>query len=174
MMYGDGYGLSRPDLYVTSLIDKLHGWTARANELSETTKLITTLGVYIKKYHGSHYYGKAVNVTRRLVEAYNAVLTAYDLLLKLYPLLCLQMNFFRPVRKLVSKERQGAKVIKRYDDPATPYQAGVNLAKALGGGLLTFEGTQHTAFLQGNKCVDGAGAKYLVDLQLPAADTRCS
>ena len=32
------------------------------------------------------------------------------------------MNFFRPVRKLVSKERQGAKVIKRYDDPATPYQ----------------------------------------------------
>ena len=47
---------------------------------------------------------------------------AYDLLLKLYPLLCLQMNFFRPVRKLVSKERQGAKVIKRYDDPATPYQ----------------------------------------------------
>ena len=46
---------------------------------SETTKLITTLGVYIKKYHGSHYYGKAINVTRRLVEAHNAVLTAYDL-----------------------------------------------------------------------------------------------
>jgi len=38
MMYGDGYGLSRPGLYVTSLIDKLHGWTTRANELSETTK----------------------------------------------------------------------------------------------------------------------------------------
>ena len=38
MMYGDGYGLSRPDLYVTSLIDKLHGWTARANELSETAE----------------------------------------------------------------------------------------------------------------------------------------
>jgi amidase len=55
MMYSDGYGLSRPDLYVTSLIDKLHGWTTRANELSETTKLITTLGVYIKKYHSSHY-----------------------------------------------------------------------------------------------------------------------
>src|SRR5207237_4710476 len=60
MMYGDGYGLSRPDLYVTSLIDKLHGWSARANELSETTKVITTLGVYIKKYHGSHYYCKAL------------------------------------------------------------------------------------------------------------------
>ena len=32
------------------------------------------------------------------------------------------MNFFRPVRKLVSKERVGAKVSKRYDEPATPYQ----------------------------------------------------
>ena len=53
MMFGDGYGLSRPDLYVTSLIDKLHGWQLRANELSETTKYLTTLGVYIKKYYGS-------------------------------------------------------------------------------------------------------------------------
>ena len=50
MMFGDGYGLSRPDLYVTSLMDKLHGWQLRAQELSETTKYITTLGVYIKKY----------------------------------------------------------------------------------------------------------------------------
>ncbi len=81
MMLGDGYGLSRPDLYVTSLIDKLHGWQLRANELSETTKYLTTLGVYIKKYFGTRYYGKAMNVTRRLVEAYDAVLKDYDLLL---------------------------------------------------------------------------------------------
>ena len=47
---------------------------------------------------------------------------AYQLLQRLYPLLCRQMNFFRPVRKLVSKERVGAKVSKRYDEPATPYQ----------------------------------------------------
>ena len=47
---------------------------------------------------------------------------AYELLLKLYPLLCLQMNFFRPVRKLVAKERSGAKTRKRYDEPLTPYQ----------------------------------------------------
>ncbi len=81
MMFGDGYGLSRPDLYVTSMIDKLHGWQLRANELSETTKVLTTLGVYIKKYHGSHYYGKAMNVTKRLIEAYDASLAKYDLLL---------------------------------------------------------------------------------------------
>ncbi|WP_438672261.1 alpha/beta hydrolase [Solihabitans fulvus] len=64
-------------------------------------------------------------------------------------------------------------VVSTTNDPATPYQAGVNLANALRGGLLTFEGTQHTAFLQGNKCVDDAGTKYLVSLQLPPAGTRC-
>lgn len=47
---------------------------------------------------------------------------AYELLTKLYPLLDLQMNFFRPVRKLVAKERRGAQVSKRYDEPRTPYQ----------------------------------------------------
>jgi amidase len=81
MMFGDGFAQSRPDLYIVSLMDKLHGWTARAGELSETTKLLTTLGVYIKKYHGSRYYGKAMNVTRRLVEAYGKVFEKYSLLL---------------------------------------------------------------------------------------------
>jgi hypothetical protein len=47
---------------------------------------------------------------------------AYRVLQRLYPLLCRQLNFFRPVRKLVHKERVGAKVVKRYDEPATPYQ----------------------------------------------------
>jgi amidase len=81
MMFGDGYGLSRPDLYVTSMIDKLHGWQLRANELSETTKYITALGVYIKKHFGSKYYGKAMNITRRLTAAYDSVLAKYDVLL---------------------------------------------------------------------------------------------
>lgn len=81
MMFGDGYGLSRPDLYVTSLIDKLHGWQLRANELSETTKVLTVLGAYIKKYHGTHYYGKAINLSRVLRAAYDQVLGQYDLLM---------------------------------------------------------------------------------------------
>jgi pimeloyl-ACP methyl ester carboxylesterase len=65
-------------------------------------------------------------------------------------------------------------VISTTKDPATPYAAGVNLAKALGGGLLTFEGTQHTAFLQDNKCVNDAGAAYLINLKLPPEGTRCT
>ena len=47
---------------------------------------------------------------------------ALALLQKLYPLLTAQLNFFRPVRKLAHKERQGARLIKHYDQPRTPYQ----------------------------------------------------
>lgn len=64
-------------------------------------------------------------------------------------------------------------VISTTGDPATPYQAGVQLAKAMGGALLTFEGTQHTIFGQANKCVDDAGVAYLVNGTLPKKGTRC-
>jgi hypothetical protein len=47
---------------------------------------------------------------------------AHALLGQLYPLLSLQLNFFRPIRKLVAKERVGARVVKRYDEPRTAYQ----------------------------------------------------
>ncbi|WP_189224576.1 alpha/beta hydrolase [Saccharothrix coeruleofusca] len=65
-------------------------------------------------------------------------------------------------------------VVSTTGDPATPYQAGVSLAGALGGRLLTFEGTQHTVYLQGNTCVDEAGDAYLISGTLPAEGTRCS
>ncbi len=60
-------------------------------------------------------------------------------------------------------------VVSTTNDPATPYQAGVDLAKQLGGALLTFKGTQHTVVFQGNTCVDNYAAAYLVDLKLPPA-----
>jgi transposase InsO family protein len=47
---------------------------------------------------------------------------AFQALHRLYSLLRLQVNFFRPVRKLVGKERQGARVTKLYDAPRTPYR----------------------------------------------------
>lgn len=64
-------------------------------------------------------------------------------------------------------------VISTTGDPATPYDAGVKLAAALGGRLLTYEGTQHTAFLQDIECIDAAGTAYLVQGTLPADGTRC-
>lgn len=45
---------------------------------------------------------------------------ASTVLPRLYGLLRLQLNFLRPVRKLVSKPRVGAKVIKHSDAPQTP------------------------------------------------------
>ncbi len=64
-------------------------------------------------------------------------------------------------------------VVSTTHDPATPYQAGVDLAKQLGGALLTFEGTQHTVVFQGNKCVDDYSTAYLLDNTLPAPGTVC-
>ncbi len=64
-------------------------------------------------------------------------------------------------------------VVSTTNDPATPYQAGVDLAKQLGGTLVTFEGTQHTVVFQGNTCIDDIAARYLVDVTVPPADTRC-
>ena len=81
MMYGDGYGVSRDDLYSTSLMDFHRGWRQRADELSETTKLFLMLGTYVREHYGSRYYGKAINVVRRLRAAYDDVLAKYDLLL---------------------------------------------------------------------------------------------
>jgi amidase len=81
MMWGDGYGLSRGDLYAVGLMDFHHGWRRRANDLSETTKLFLMLGTYINNIYGPRYYGKAMNIARRLTAAYDAALQRFDLLL---------------------------------------------------------------------------------------------
>ncbi len=47
---------------------------------------------------------------------------AYERLQRLYGLVRLYVNFCQPVRKLVAKQRQGAKVTKRFDQACTPYQ----------------------------------------------------
>lgn len=81
MMLGDGYGVSRHDLYSTSLMDYHRGWRRRADELSETLKLAMLFGAFADKMYGKRYYGKAVNQTKTLRAAYDAVLADYDMLL---------------------------------------------------------------------------------------------
>ena len=81
MMFGDGYGLSRSDLYSTSLMDFHRGWRRQADSLSETTKLLLLFGTYINNIFGPRYYGKALNISRRLTATYDQVLKEYDLLL---------------------------------------------------------------------------------------------
>ena len=47
---------------------------------------------------------------------------AHAQLQRVYDLACLQANFLKPTAKLTGTQRQGAKVIKHYDQPQTPYQ----------------------------------------------------
>lgn len=66
-------------------------------------------------------------------------------------------------------------VVSTTDDPATPYANGVDLAKTLPDAtLITKVGSTHTAYGQGNACVDNAVDAYLVSLRRPAANLRCT
>lgn len=60
-----------------------------------------------------------------------------------------------------------AVVVSTTHDPATPYQAGVDLASQLRAPLITYDGTQHTVVFDGNACVDDAVVRYLVDRVVP-------
>ncbi|WP_370050277.1 MULTISPECIES: amidase [Salipiger] len=81
MMLGDGYGTSRPDLYVTSFMDFHRGWRERADELSETLKLGMLFAQFADDQYGKRFYGKAFNIVKTLRAAYDAVLAEYDAIL---------------------------------------------------------------------------------------------
>ena len=62
-------------------------------------------------------------VVRRLVgRGRYSSRAAYHLLQRLYELVRVQVNFFRPFRKLQAGRRIGSKRVRRYDDAQTPYQ----------------------------------------------------
>ncbi|MEJ8277336.1 alpha/beta hydrolase [Pseudonocardia spirodelae] len=65
-------------------------------------------------------------------------------------------------------------VVSVTGDPATPYQAGVDLASQLGGSLIKVNGNQHTASLQGDPCTDKLAVDYLVNLTLPPQGAECT
>ena len=81
MMWGDGYGVSRPDLYVTSLMDFHRGWrNARQRDVRDHQAL----------HDARHLHPPASRQpllrqgdehTRRLTAAYDAVLGEHDLLM---------------------------------------------------------------------------------------------
>ena len=65
-------------------------------------------------------------------------------------------------------------VIGTTQDPVTPLAAARGLARVFDdAALLVAGGEQHASFGVGNQCVDGAVARYLVDLKVPARGTRC-
>ncbi len=81
MVKGNSMGTNWKGYYTTSLLDAYaRGWQSRANDLSETTKLVVLLAEYMQtSYHG-RYYAKAQNLALTLRAAYNAALQDAELL----------------------------------------------------------------------------------------------
>jgi amidase len=81
MVRGNSMGTNWKGHYSTSLLDTYaRGRITRADDLSDTVKLVVLLGQYLQdRYHG-RYYAKAQNLARILTKAYDDALQAVDLL----------------------------------------------------------------------------------------------
>ncbi|OKH66266.1 hydrolase [Mycobacterium sp. SWH-M5] len=64
-------------------------------------------------------------------------------------------------------------VVSTTGDPATPYQAGVDLARQMGASLISFDGKQHTVVFNGDACVDTAVLRFFTDLVSPPGNLAC-
>ena len=82
MVAGNSMGTNWQGHYTTSLLD-FYGRSrrARANDLSETVKLVILLGQYMQDNYQGRYYAKAQNLARTLRAAYDEALNGVDLLL---------------------------------------------------------------------------------------------
>jgi amidase len=81
LMRGNSMGTNWKGHYSTSLLDAYaRGASTRADDLSDTVKLVVLLGQYMQdRYHG-RYYAKAQNLARVLTKTYDDALQAVDLL----------------------------------------------------------------------------------------------
>lgn len=64
-------------------------------------------------------------------------------------------------------------VVSTTGDPATPYEAGVALARQMGASLITFNGKQHTVVFNGDACVDTAVVGFLAGGVVPPNGLSC-
>jgi amidase len=82
MVVGNSMGTNWKGHYTTSLLD-FYGRSrrVRANDLSETVKLVILLGQYMQDNYQGRYYAKAQNLARMLRAAYDEQLKDVDLLL---------------------------------------------------------------------------------------------
>jgi amidase len=82
MVRGNSMGTNWKGHYSTSLLDSYaRGRITRADDLSDTVKLVILLGQYMQdSYHG-RYYAKAQNLARALTKAYDDALQSVDLLI---------------------------------------------------------------------------------------------
>ena len=81
MIEGAGMGTNWKGHYTTSLLDAAaRGRLTRADDLSETVKMVMMMGRYMQERYHSRYYAKAQNLARALAAAYDRALQECDLL----------------------------------------------------------------------------------------------
>src|SRR2546430_13584961 len=82
MVRGNSMGTNWKGHYSTSLLDAYaRGRLTRADDLSDTVKLVLLAGQYLQDAYHGRYYAKAQNLARTLTAAYDAALGDVDLLL---------------------------------------------------------------------------------------------
>lgn len=135
MVAGNSMGTNWKGHYTTSLLDAYaRGRIARANDLSETVKLVVLLGQYMQdRYHG-RYYAKGQNLARSLTAAYDAALAEVDLLVM--PTLPLKATTLPPAD--ASREEYTARALEMITNTA-PFDVtghpAMNVPCALAAGL---------------------------------------
>jgi amidase len=81
MVAGNGMGTNWKGHYSTSLLDVYaRSRRTRADDLSETVKMVVLLGQYMQDHYHGRYYAKAQNLARNLKGAYDHALQECDLL----------------------------------------------------------------------------------------------
>ena len=81
MVKGNAMGSNWKGFYTTSLLDKYaQGLRTRANDLSETVKLVMLLGEYLHRNYGGRHYAKGQNLVHTLRRAYDDALGDVDVL----------------------------------------------------------------------------------------------
>jgi amidase len=81
MVKGNALGSNWKGFYTTSLLDNYaQGLRTRANDLSETVKLVMLFGEYLHRNYGGRHYAKGQNLVHTLRRAYDDALAEVDVL----------------------------------------------------------------------------------------------
>ncbi len=82
MMEGNAHASNWRGLYLNSLAEHFaNSWRSKADTLSPSLKVSMLMGKYFRTYNSGRFYGKAQNISRRILKAYNELFKRFDLLL---------------------------------------------------------------------------------------------
>lgn len=81
MIHGNGMGTNWKGQYSQQLADIFgQARKTRANDLSETVKMVLLLGEYMQREYNGRYYSIGQNLSRKLTQAYDRALQEFDVL----------------------------------------------------------------------------------------------